>query len=172
MESLFAKADAIRPIAKRRKITQSTGSRSHREKSSKQEHNETANSIVKHTSLPKSLRSVDSAAQDVPKHAHITNPKLRSELIRQSTHTARTKALLKDAELLLINDAGKMEVDGEMERTWRVGQDEIIKSAGQEAAKGRNEWRLDGGPYSSRYSRNGRYVHLMYSFLLADLIVI
>lgn len=162
MDSLFAKADAIRPIAKRRKITQHAGSSRHRETPTKQG-DETANSVAKHTSLPKSLRNVDSIAQDVPKHSHITNPKLRSELTRQSTHTARSKALLKDAELLLTEDSGKMEVEGDLEKTWRVGQDEIVKSAGQEAAKGRNEWRLDGGPYRSRYSRNGRYVHLFAS---------
>lgn len=162
MDSLFAKADAIRPIAKRRKITQNTGPRG---KSSKQG-DETANSVIKHTSLPKSLRNVDLVAQDAPKHTNITNHKLRSELIRQSTHISRTKALLKDAELLLIKDAGKMEVDGEMERTWRIRQNEIVKSAGQEATKGRNEWRLGGGPYRSRYSRNGRYVHQNHSLPL------
>ena len=56
-----------------------------------------------------------------------------------------------------------MEVEGELEKTWRVGQDEIVKSAGQEAAKGRREWKLDGGPYRSRYTRNGRYTHLVRS---------
>jgi len=96
--------------------------------------------------------------ENVPKHIHIANPKLRSELIRQSAHAAHSKALLKDAELLLTEDAGKMEVEGEMERTWRVGQDEIARSAGQEAAKGRREWKLKGGPYKSRYSKNGRFV--------------
>lgn len=51
-----------------------------------------------------------------------------------------------------------MEVEGEMEKTWRIGQDEIVKAAGQEAARGRKEWTLDGGPYRSRYTRNGRWV--------------
>lgn len=115
-------------------------------------------SISKHTSLPKSLRPVDSLPEGTPKHTHITNPKLRSELIRQSNHAARSKALLYDAELLLTEDAGKMVAEGEMEKTWRVGQDEVARSAGQEAAKGRQEWKLDGGPYRSRYSKNGRYV--------------
>jgi U3 small nucleolar RNA-associated protein 7 len=51
---------------------------------------------------------------------------------------------------------GGIEVEGEMERTWRVGQSDIVQSSGQEAAKGRNEYKLDGGPYRSRYTRNGR----------------
>lgn len=51
-----------------------------------------------------------------------------------------------------------MEAEGEMDRTWRVGQKDIVGSTGQEAARGRKEWKLDGGPYRSRYTRNGRYV--------------
>jgi hypothetical protein len=50
-----------------------------------------------------------------------------------------------------------MEVEGEMEKTRRVGQDDLVRGAGQEAAKGLREWKLDGGPYRSRYTRNGRY---------------
>ena len=161
MDSLFAKAEAIRPLAKRRKLS---GDASHKRTKRAQTlaTDETLISVSKHTSLPKSLRATD-PPENVPKHAHIANPKLRSELTRQSAHAARSKALLKDAELLLTEDAGRMVVEGEMEKTWRVGQDEIVKSAGQEAAKGRREWKLEGGPYKSRYSRNGRLVslHLM-----------
>jgi U3 small nucleolar RNA-associated protein 7 len=88
----------------------------------------------------------------------IANKKLRTQLVRHSAHAARSKALLKDAELLLPDDAGKMEVESEMERTWKVRQDEVVRAAGQEAAKGRREWNLDGGPYRLRYTKNGRYV--------------
>jgi U3 small nucleolar RNA-associated protein 7 len=162
MDTLFAKAEAIRPLAKRRKLS---GDVSHKRTKRAQTlaTDETLISVSKHTSLPKSLRAADPPPENVPKHAHIANPKLRSELTRQSAHAARSKTLLKDAELLLTEDAGKMEVEGEMEKTWRVGQDEIVESAGQEAAKGRREWKLEGGPYKSRYSRNGRLVslHLM-----------
>jgi U3 small nucleolar RNA-associated protein 7 len=157
MDSLISKAEAIRPLAKRRKLS---GDRPHKRIKGAQSStaDETLNSVSKHTSLPKSLRVTDPLPESVPKHAHIGNPKLRSELTRQSAHAARSKALLKDAELLLTEDAGKMEVEGEMEKTWRVSQVEIVESAGQEAAKGRREWKLDGGPYKSRYSRNGRFV--------------
>ncbi|KAG6896544.1 hypothetical protein C0992_007540 [Termitomyces sp. T32_za158] len=91
-------------------------------------------------------------------YSHIANKKLRTELNRHATRTSRAKALQDDAEMLLTNEAGKIEVEGEMERTWRVGQDEIVQGAGQEAAKGRREWKLDGGPYRSRYTRNGRHL--------------
>lgn len=63
---------------------------------------------------------------------------------------------MQDAQLLLPEEAGLMQVEGEMDRTWRIGQDEIMKQVGAEAAKGRKEMVLDGGPYRSRYSRNGR----------------
>lgn len=157
MDSLIAKADAIRPFTKRRKVVLQKSSK-------KAATDEILNSISKRTSLPKSLQAADTLPESLPKHSHITNPKLRSELTRQSAHTARSKVLLKDAELLLTEDAGKMEVEGEMEKTWRIGQDDIVRSAGQEAAKGRREWKLDGGPYKSRYSRNGRYVFFSFLF--------
>jgi len=157
MDSLIAKAEAIRPLAKRRKLSKDVYSKPTKQVQSSAT-DETLNSVSKHTSLPKSLRATDPLPETVPKHAHIANLKLRSELTRQSTQAARAKALLKDAELLLTEDPGKIEVEGDMEKTWRIGQDEIARSAGQEATKGRREWKLEGGPYKSRYSRNGRFV--------------
>lgn len=157
MNSLIAQADALRPLSKKRKITRDGPSKG-KKPSKAPTQDETLESVAHHTSLPKSLRDLDPPPEGVPKHAHITNPKLRTHLNRQSAQAVRSKVLLKDAELLLTEDAGKMEVEGEMERTWRIDQDEIVKSAGQEAARGRREWKLEGGPYKSRYSKNGRYV--------------
>jgi U3 small nucleolar RNA-associated protein 7 len=158
MDSLIAKAEAIQPLTKKRKTAHyaSRSGRKKPEKSASSLSDTTYNSISQQTSLPKSLRPT-SPAPNVSNNSHIANKKLRTELTRNSVHAARSKALLKDAELLLADEVGKMEVDGEMEKTWRVGQDEIMKSAGQEAAKGRRELKLDGGPYRSRYTRNGRY---------------
>ncbi|KAG1869040.1 BING4CT-domain-containing protein [Suillus subalutaceus] len=100
------------------------------------------------TTLPKSLRPTAPPPDNVPKHKH-------------AAHAARSKALVEDAELLLTSEAGKMQVETELERTWRIGQDDIVESAGQEAAKGRRELKLDGGPYRSRYSRNGRHLAIV-----------
>lgn len=163
MDSLIAKADAIRPVAKRRKLDQH-----HKRKSttgSKDETDRTASSVVKNTSLPKSLRPSGGAPENARTYNHIPNQKLRTQLTRQSAHIARSKQLLEDAEMLLQDDAGKMEVEDEMERTWRIGQKDIAEVAGEEAAKGRREWRLDGGPYRCRYSRNGRCGHEMTSIV-------
>ncbi|KAF7973597.1 hypothetical protein HWV62_14754 [Athelia sp. TMB] len=160
MDSLIARADALQPLSKRRK-TSHEGHSQRPKKTKAVAHDETLNSVAQHTSVPKSFRALDPLPEDVPKHAHIANPKLRTHLNRQSAQTVRSKALLKDAELLLTEDAGKMEVEGEMERTWRIGQDEIAKSAGQEAAQGRREWKLEGGPCRSRYSKNGRHLAIV-----------
>ncbi|KAG2038486.1 BING4CT-domain-containing protein [Suillus americanus] len=116
---------------------------------------------VQNTILPKSLRPTSPPPDNVPKHKHVKDIKLRRELNRQAAHAARSKALVEDAELLLTSEAGKMQVETELERTWRIGQDDIVQSAGQEAAKGRRELKLDGGPYRSRYSRNGRHLAIV-----------
>jgi len=108
--------------------------------------------------LPKSLRTTDPVPETARKYNHIVNKKLRTTLQRQSVHNERSKALLRDAELLLPNEAGKMEVEGDMDRTWRISQDEIVNSTSTEAARARKEFVLDGGPYRARYTHNGRHM--------------
>ncbi|KAI0293494.1 BING4CT-domain-containing protein [Multifurca ochricompacta] len=54
-----------------------------------------------------------------------------------------------------------MEVEGDMDRTWRISQDEIVNSIGVEAARGRKELALDGGPYRVKYTRNGRHIAIV-----------
>lgn len=158
MDALFAKANAIRPY-KRRKFDDD---RSHSKKRTGRkdvEFDSTAKSVLPHTSLPKSLRPGSPPPSEAKKYTHISDKKLRAVLSQQSAHNARSKALLEDAAFLLEHEeSGTMEVEGELEKTWRVRQGEVVESAGQEAAKGRREWELDGGPYRSRYTRNGRYV--------------
>jgi U3 small nucleolar RNA-associated protein 7 len=110
------------------------------------------------TTLPKSLRSTDLVPETAHKYGHIANKKLRTSLQRQSANNERSKVLLRDMELLLPNEAGKMEVEGNMDRTWRISQDEIVSSIGVEAGRSRKEFALDGGPYRARYTRNGRHM--------------
>jgi U3 small nucleolar RNA-associated protein 7 len=153
MDALLAKADAIQPLTKRRKTSYIASKQRTKRPQDVSSTDRTLHSIAKHTSIPKSLNNLP---ETQPTHTHIANKKLRAELNRHTAQSARAKALLEDAEMLLADEAGKIEVEGEMERTWRVGQDDIVQGAGQEAAKGRREWKLDGGPYRSRYTRNGR----------------
>ncbi len=110
------------------------------------------------TALPKSLRTTGPVPQNARKYNHIANKKLRTTLRRQSTNAERSKALVKDAELLLSNEAGKMEVEGDMDKTWRTSQDNIVNAVSVEAARGRKEFQLDGGPYRAKYTRNGRHM--------------
>lgn len=156
MDSLFAQADAIRPINKRRKTDKHDTRTASSSKRASEQNDKTLHSVAPNTALPKSLRPTSPPPENLPKYSHIANHKLRAQLTRQSTHSARARALVKDADLLLTEEAGLVEVEGEMERTWRVGQNEIVQAAGQDAARGRKEYALDGGPYRSRYTRNGR----------------
>ncbi|KAI8970655.1 BING4CT-domain-containing protein [Trametes punicea] len=157
MDALIAKADAIEPLTKKRKTGKHFPLRSGPSKQSTSV-DPTVASVSQHTTLPRSLRPSSPPPEDAKKYSHIHNKKLRTHLTRQSTQNARSKRLLKDAELLLTEEAGLMEAEGELEKTWRVGQHEIAMAAGQQAAKGRQEWKMDGGPYRIRYTRNGRHI--------------
>ena len=160
MDALIAQADALQPLRTHKRSRAPPHTRrpntAHTAASSSHDQDHTLRSIVAHTALLKSLRPSSPLPDGVPTHNHIANKKLRTHLHRQSAHAARSKVLLRDAELLLPEEAGRMEVEGEMDRTWRVGQDEIVRQVGAEVAKGRREMVLDGGPYRARYTRNGR----------------
>ncbi|KAK7689426.1 hypothetical protein QCA50_007218 [Cerrena zonata] len=155
MDSLIARADALRPVNKRRRLDNGS---SHTKPKSSGPDDRTLHSVVPHTSLPKSLRTSSPPPEGTKSYNHIQNPKLRQKLNRESAQATKAKALVKDSELLLQEDAGGIQVEDEMERTWRVGQDEVAKASGQDAARGRKEWTLDGGPYRARYTRNGRHL--------------
>lgn len=165
MDALFAKADAIRPYKKRRFNDEASHFKK-RTGNKEVELDSTAKSVLLRTSLPKSLRPGSPPPTEAKKYSQVPDKKLRAVLSRQSVHSARSKGLLEDAAFLLEHEeSGVMEAEGELERTWRVGQDEIVESAGQEAAMGRREWKLDGSPYRSRYTRNGRYMRpVQFSF--------
>lgn len=63
----------------------------------------------------------------------------------------------KDAEILLDNEAGYLEVEGELERTYKVRQDELKEELAVETARKGFELKLvELGPYIAEYSRNGR----------------
>ncbi|KAI5119540.1 hypothetical protein M0805_008526 [Coniferiporia weirii] len=173
MDSLISKADAIRPVAKRRRVDGKAGrpssSSSKKAGPSTQQKQQqpvdaTVASIESRTAVPRSLRPSSPPPKGTKTHAHITNKKLRLELDRRAAHVSRVHAARADAELLteaIGAESGRVEVEGEMERTWRVGQAEIAREVGGEAAKQRKEWKLEGGPYRSRYTRNGRHLAIV-----------
>ena len=183
MESLFAQADAIRPVQKRKRgndkdkkgsdAPENKGKdlkgkgRSKKEGKEAKADDHTLASVKASTGLPRSLRPSspppEGTSSAKKQHAHVKNPHLRRQLVRRSELNARSKTAKEGAAMVteaVGAESGMVEVEGDMERTWRLSQSEIEKEVGLEAARGRKEWVLDGGPYRVRYTRNGRYVNV------------
>lgn len=92
---------------------------------------------------------------------NIRDKKIRSTLKAQEAKQKTAVLQAKDAEILLEHEAGFLEPEGELERTYKVRQDEIQDSVGLETAKKGFELRLnDFGPYRADYTRNGRHLLL------------
>lgn len=91
----------------------------------------------------------------------IKDKKLRGNLqaLENQYRDATLKA--KDAEILLENTSGLLEADGELERTYKVRQDDIRNDIAVETAKKGFELKLpEMGPYMVDYTRNGRHMLL------------
>ncbi|MCJ1397816.1 Small subunit (SSU) processome component [Xylographa trunciseda] len=87
----------------------------------------------------------------------VKDKKLRSNLksLEDKYKDATLKA--KDAEILLENESGYLEPEGELERTYKVRQDQLRQDVSIETAKKGFELKLEGlGPYTADYTRNGR----------------
>lgn len=87
----------------------------------------------------------------------IKDKKLRSSL--RSLESKYKDATLKaqDAEILLEHESGFLEPENELERTYKVRQDEVKESVAVETARKGFELKLEGlGPYVCDYTRNGR----------------
>jgi len=87
----------------------------------------------------------------------VKDKKLRGNLkaLESKYRDATLKA--KDAEILLENTSGFLEPENELERTYKVRQDEIKRDIAVETAKKGLELKLDAlGPYVCDYTRNGR----------------
>ncbi|KAF2629828.1 BING4CT-domain-containing protein [Macroventuria anomochaeta] len=88
----------------------------------------------------------------------VKDKKLRSNLRLLENKNKQAAIEAKNVEILLENNEGLLETEHELERTYKVRQDEIKAAVGTETAKKGFELRLDGlGPYDvCEYSRNGR----------------
>ncbi len=87
----------------------------------------------------------------------IRDRKLRRNLKSLENKVESATLRARDAEILLENPRGFLEQEGELERTFKVRQDEVVRDAPVEVAKKRFELKLDQlGPYLCDYSRNGR----------------
>lgn len=88
----------------------------------------------------------------------VKDKKLRADLRGLESKYKEATLNAKNAEVLLAdNTAGLLEPEHELEKTYKVGQDEIREDVSVETAKKGFELRLDGGPYDAfEYGRNGR----------------
>ena len=83
--------------------------------------------------------------------------KLRGNLRRLESKYKDATLKAKDAEILLENEPGFLEAEGELERTYKVRQDELKQDLAIETAKKGFDLKLvELGPYIAEYSRNGR----------------
>ncbi|PSN69127.1 BING4CT-domain-containing protein [Corynespora cassiicola Philippines] len=88
----------------------------------------------------------------------IKDVKLRANMRALEAKNREAAMHAKTAEILLENTAGMMEPENELERTYKVRQNDIRENVGIETAKKGFELRLeDLGPYDvCDYTRNGR----------------
>ncbi|KAK4140880.1 WD40-repeat-containing domain protein [Dichotomopilus funicola] len=87
----------------------------------------------------------------------VRDKKLRRNLTNLETKYKTAALKSKEAEILLENTSGFLEAETELERTYRVRQDDIQKEVGIDVAQKKFELKLEGlGPYVCEYSRNGR----------------
>ncbi|KAG8413924.1 putative U3 small nucleolar RNA-associated protein 7 [Metarhizium acridum] len=88
---------------------------------------------------------------------NIKDKKLRSNMKRLEGKYQDAAIKAKDAEILLENTAGFLEPEGELERTFKVRQEDIVSDIGVATAQKRFDLKLDAlGPYICDYTRNGR----------------
>lgn len=87
----------------------------------------------------------------------IRDRKLRRNLKGLESKYSNAASRAKDAEILLEHTPGFLEPEHELERTYKVRQDEIVDDVAVETAQKRFELKLDAlGPYTFDYTRNGR----------------
>jgi U3 small nucleolar RNA-associated protein 7 len=87
----------------------------------------------------------------------IKDKKLRGSLKALEGKYKNAVLKAKDSEILLENSSGFLEPENELEKTYKVRQEDILKAVPVESAKKRFELKLDTlGPYVCDYTRNGR----------------
>ncbi|KAF8759891.1 BING4CT protein [Rhizoctonia solani] len=146
MDALTAAADAIKPLGRAKKSSKKQAS--HGSKPQKKRPDATLHSITPRADLPRSMRPAATESKTHGPYAHIRDKKLKAKLHSQVAQASQAKALRQDATTWLAAEpGGKMEVETELERTWRTTQAEIVEAVGFDVATGRREWKWDLGPY-------------------------
>jgi U3 small nucleolar RNA-associated protein 7 len=86
----------------------------------------------------------------------VKDKKLRANLKRIEDKYRTAVLNAKDAEILYENEGGFLQPENELEKTYKVRQDDILEAVGVQQASKSIEFKLDLGPYVSDYTRNGR----------------
>lgn len=87
----------------------------------------------------------------------VKDKKLRGNLRNLESKYKNATLKAKDAEILLENDHGYLEPEGELEKTYKVRQDELRSDLPTETSRKGFELKLESlGPYIADYTRNGR----------------
>lgn len=181
MDALIASAG---PLKKGRSTYPKSSSSSHRDRDhgsaphktidrgpTKESIDPTHNSILTSTRVPSSFHHshLPSGSSSEPirpdrSTSKIKDKKLKARVQRENVSAKRAKAEREDVDEWLnaavSGGAGGIDVDEDMgERTWRVGQDEIVKEVGVAGGKKKFDLKLEGmGEYMVDYTRNGRSV--------------
>ncbi|CAK9781522.1 WD40 repeat-like protein [Cutaneotrichosporon oleaginosum] len=174
MDALIASAGPMRPPKRKRPTHGSKAQSAHKTVNrgpDKEAVDPSTASILATTRTPSSFhaRNLASGKGAEPLRpdasiSRIADKKLRAKVARQDVATKRAKAERADVNEWLnapvSGGQGGIEVDEEAEeRTWRVGQDEIVQAVGVSSARKRFDLKLENmGPYKVDYTRNGRYL--------------
>lgn len=87
----------------------------------------------------------------------IKDKKLRGNLRSLENKFKDSVLRAQDAEILLENEEGFIQTEGDLEKTYKVRQDEIKREIAVDTAKKGFDLKLEGlGPYVMDYTRNGR----------------
>ena len=114
-----------------------------------------------HSSLP--TGSADAPIKPEPSVSKIKDKKLRAKVARNDVSSKRARVEREEVNEWLnapMGGAGEIEVDDELgEKTWRVGQEEIVREVGVASAQKKFDLRFeDMGDYTVDYTRNGRHL--------------
>lgn len=94
------------------------------------------------------LKSKSIPDRKLAHHLHALSSTAKASAVKSYEH---------DDLLLSHTNQGLIEVESELERTWKVTQDEIVDSSAIGVASKAFSLKLeDFGPYSVDYTRNGR----------------
>merc|ERR1711964_161490 len=86
----------------------------------------------------------------------VKDKKLRANLKRIESKYKDAVLSAKDADILYENEEGFLQPESELEKTYKIQQSDIVGAVGVQQAKKSVDFKLDMGPYTADYARNGR----------------